>query len=74
MIKNKWLDAVGVLLLFIGFALAFLPHAVHTSIGLDDNTSHVKHVAYGIILVIAALAILIYNNKSWNVKAFKLKR
>lgn len=62
--KNKLLDVLGTILLFIGFVLAFLPHAAHTAIGLDNDTSHTKHVITGIILVILALAILVYNNKA----------
>lgn len=61
--KRLW-DFFGTVLLFIGFVLAFLPHAVHTAIGLDDNTSHTKHVIIGIILVLLALTVLLYNNKA----------
>ena len=61
---NKTVDIVGTILLLIGFSLAFLPHAFHTKLGLSEQTSHLKHVIYGIILVIIALAILIYNNKA----------
>ena len=62
--KNKTLDIVGTILLFIGMFLAFLPHAVHIAVGLDNETSHTKHVVYGLILVVASLAILIYNNNA----------
>lgn len=61
---NKVVDAVGTVLLVVGFFLAFLPHAVHIVVGLDNETSHVKHVIWGIVLVIIALGILIYNNKA----------
>ena len=56
--------------LFIGFFLAFLPHAVHTAVGLGDETSHLKHVIYGMIIVICSLAILIYNNKALKKSTF----
>ena len=61
---KKLADVLATMLLFIGFVLAFLPHAAHTAIGLDDQTSHIKHVIYGILMVITGLAILIYNNKA----------
>lgn len=61
---KKIIDAIGTILLFIGFSLAFLPHAVHIAVGLDDETSHLKHVISGMTLVVIALAILIYNNKA----------
>ena len=61
---NKIIDIVGTILLLIGFFFTFLPHAFHTKLGLSEQTSHVKHVVYGMTLVIVALAILIYNNKA----------
>lgn len=61
---KKVVDAVGTALLIIGFFLAFLPHAVHIAAGLDNETSHAKHVVIGMALVVIALAILIYNNKA----------
>ena len=66
---NKIIDVLGTVLLVIGFFLAFLPHAVHIAVSLDDETSHVKHVVKGMILVITALAVLVYNNK-----AFKFRK
>lgn len=60
---KKILDVIGTILLFIGFLLAFLPHAFHARIGLSEQT-HLKHVITGIILVLIALGILIYNNKA----------
>ena len=62
--KNRIVNVLGTMLLFIGFVLAFLPHALHTRIGLDDSVSHTKHVITGIILVVLALAVLVYNNKA----------
>ncbi len=60
------------MLLFTGFFLAFLPHAVHVAVGLNNETSHLKHVIIGMILVVIALAILIYNNKALDIQKFKL--
>ena len=68
MSKKKLIDAFATLLLFIGFVLAFLPHAFHSRIGLGDDTSHLKHVISGIVIVIFALGILIYNNDALNFK------
>jgi nitrate reductase gamma subunit len=62
--RKSLLDFIGILLLFIGFVLAFLPHAFHASIGLNDSVSHTKHVITGLILVVLALAVLIYNNQA----------
>ena len=64
MSKQKVLDVFGTMLLIIGFLLAFLPHAAHIAIGIGNETSHLKHVIYGMILVVIALLILIYNNKA----------
>ncbi len=61
---KKTLDVIGTILLAIGFGLAFLPHAFHARIGLEDET-HLEHVVSGIIAVITALFILIYNNKAF---------
>lgn len=58
------IDGLGIIVMFLGFFLAFLPHAVHTSAGLDDETSHIKHVITGIILVIVSLGILVWNNNA----------
>ncbi|MBI2654405.1 hypothetical protein HYX02_06385 [Candidatus Woesearchaeota archaeon] len=59
--KNKIFDVLGTILLFIGFFLAFLPHAVHTTIGLGGETSHFRHILIGMALVIISLVILIKN-------------
>lgn len=70
---NKLLDFIGTLMLLTGFFLAFLPHAVHIAVGLDNETSHLKHVVYGIMLVVIALIILVYNNDAfkWSRKEIK---
>lgn len=65
---SRFLDIIGTILLFIGFALAFLPHAAHVALGFGNDVSHLKHVILGMILVITALAILIINNNALSVK------
>ena len=60
---KEFLDVSGTILLFIGFFLAFLPHVFHAKVGLSEQT-HLKHVITGIILVLTALGILVYNNKA----------
>lgn len=62
--QKRLFDIIGTMLLFIGFFLAFLPHALHVKAGLDEGTSHLNHVITGIVLVLTALGILIYNNKA----------
>ena len=62
--RHKIIDVIGTIFLFIGFILAFLPHAFHASIGLDGSVSHAKHVITGMALVILALAALIYNSRA----------
>ena len=64
--RKKILDILGTALLFIGFVLAFLPHAFHAKIGLSEQT-HLKHVITGIVLVLIVLGILIYNNKALSI-------
>ena len=64
--SKRLFDIIGTALLFIGFFLAFLPHTMHVSIGFDEETSHLKHIIFGIIFVIVALIILIYNNNALN--------
>ena len=66
--KSRIFDVIGTIMLFIGFFLAFLPHAIHTSAGLDDETSHLKHVISGIVLVVVALGILVWNNNALHIK------
>ncbi len=63
--RKNLIDTAGTVLLFIGFFLAFLPHAVHVRVGLDEETSHLKHVIIGMVLVVVALLILIYSNKKF---------
>ena len=61
--KNKIFDFIGTILLFIGFFFAFLPHSLHAKAGLGE-ASHLKHVVYGMTLVVTALVILVWNNKA----------
>lgn len=60
---KKTLFGVGTVILFIGFFFAFLPHTAHTSIGLGSETSHVKHVIIGSILILIGIVILILTEK-----------
>lgn len=62
--NKKLIDATGTILLFIGFFLAFFPHATHIAVGINDETSHLEHIIIGITLAIFSLVILIYNNKA----------
>lgn len=59
--NKKIFDVIGTIMLVVGFFLAFLPHAAHVAAGLGDESSHLKHVMYGVIVVAAALGMLIYN-------------
>ncbi len=59
---NKLIDIVGTILLLMGFFFAFLPHAFHSKAGFSES-SHLMHAVYGMILVVIALGILIWNNK-----------
>ncbi len=69
--NKKLIDIIGTILLFIGTLLAFLPHTLHVKAGLNENTSHIKHIIYGISLVVIALGILIFNNKALSIKIKK---
>ena len=70
--QKRLFDIIGTILLFIGFFLAFLPHALHVKAGLDEGTSHLNHVISGMAIVIIALGILVYNNKALKpIKRFK---
>ena len=61
---NKLIDIITTMLLFIGMLIAFSSHAFHARIGLGEETSHVKHVIYGMAVAVTGLSILIYNNKA----------
>ena len=62
--NKRLLDVVGTVLLAAGFFLAFLPHAIHTAVGLNEETSHLKHIITGMTAVVVSLGILVYNNKT----------
>ena len=61
---NKIVDIIGTIILAIGMLMAFSSHAFHARIGLGEETSHLKHVIYGIITAVIGLGILVYNNKA----------
>lgn len=61
--SKKVIDVIATILLFIGMSFAFLPHAFHAKVGFNES-SHLKHVITGMFLVVAALAILVYNNNA----------
>lgn len=62
--SKKVVDITATILLFIGMFLAFLPHALHANVGLDEETSHLNHVITGLILIVLGLGVLVYNNKA----------
>ena len=72
--KKKILDILGTIILFIGFSLAFLPHALHSRVALVANESHTEHVIQGIVLIIVGLGILIYNNDALKWNPFRKKK
>ena len=61
---NKIIDVIGTIILAAGMLIAFSSHAFHARIGLSEETSHVKHVVYGMTAAVIGLGILIYNNKA----------
>ena len=71
MFRKKIVDFLGTSLLFIGFALAFLPHAFHTSVGIGSSIPHLQHVISGIVIIIIALIVLIHNKNALNKEFFK---
>ena len=61
---QKAVDVISTIILAIGMLIAFSSHAFHARIGLSEETSHFKHVIYGMITAVIGLGILIYNNKA----------
>ena len=61
---QKAVDVISTIILAIGMIIAFSSHAFHSRIGLSEETSHLKHVIYGMITTVIGLGILIYNNKA----------
>lgn len=60
---KKFFFGLGTVILFIGFFYAFLPHTLHGSVGLGDESSHTRHVIFGAIMVLIGLILLILNEK-----------
>ena len=65
---NRLVDITGTIILAIGMLIAFSSHAFHAKIGLSGETSHLKHVIYGMITAVVGLGILIYNNKALKIQ------
>ena len=61
--NKKLIEIAGTLILAAGAFFAFLPHVFHAKAGLVEDT-HIKHVVYGIILIVLGLGILIHNNNT----------
>ena len=61
---NKVVDVIATLILLIGMLIAFSSHAFHSKLGLSEETSHLTHIIYGMIIAIVGLGILIWNNKA----------
>ena len=68
---SKVLDVIGTIILAAGMLVAFSSHAFHAKIGLGEETSHLKHVIYGMIAAVIGLGILIYNNKALDTEKIK---
>jgi hypothetical protein len=64
MINRKLADIAGTAILAIGAFFAFFPHAFHAKAGLVEDT-HIKHVIYGIALLVLGLGVLIYGNRAF---------
>ena len=64
---SKIVDVIATIILGVGMLIAFSSHAFHARIGLGEETSHLKHVIYGMIIAVIGLGILIYNNKALKV-------
>ena len=60
---SKLADIFATAILFAGMFLAFLPHVFHSKVGLVEDT-HIKHVVYGLVLIVLGLGILVYNNNA----------
>ena len=70
MFRKKIVNFFGTALLFVGFALAFLPHAIHSSIGVGNSIPHLQHVIAGIVIIIISLIVLVHNNDALNREFF----
>ena len=61
---SKILDIIGTIILGIGMIIAFSSHAFHAKIWLGEETSHLSHIIWGMVLVLFGLGILVWNNKA----------
>jgi len=68
--KKNLFDVIGIILLFFGMSLAFLPHAIHISMGLKDENSHLAHIISGFTILLLGLGTLIFNKKFNKKKKF----
>lgn len=57
-------DTLGTGGLAIGFFFAFLPHAAHTAVGLNDEVNHFIHIVWGMCLVVVSLLLLVWNKNT----------
>jgi nitrate reductase gamma subunit len=63
MSQAKILYALGCIILFLGLLWMFLPHAYHSSILQEDETSHLFHTFEGAIGALLGLIILIASSR-----------
>ena len=69
---KKLIDAVGTTILAAGMLAAFSSHAFHARIGMSEETSHIRHIIYGMITAVIGLGILVYNNKALKIRNKKI--
>ncbi len=63
MIPENLFDAIGIILLAVGFFLAFLPHVAHSLVLGPESGNHLSHVIIGMLLVVIGLVVLIVCNR-----------
>lgn len=61
--KKKLIDAISIIFMFLGFFLAYSPHLTHISAGHTADHTHVREIAIGLVVGIASLMVLVYNNR-----------
>jgi nitrate reductase gamma subunit len=55
---------LGTLILFLGLLWMFLPHATHVELlGEQDETAHIFHIIEGAAVVVAALGLLVLEQR-----------
>lgn len=59
----KLINAIGIIIFFIGLIWMLLPHTYHALITNEDETSHLTHTFQGTIVTFIGLGILIYIKK-----------